>query len=89
MTDVNDKVVSDGVQIFPNPSSGTFYLTISEQMPDGVVRIYNNQGSELRTIPFTGSEKNMTIDMDGFTEGIYFVRIEIPQGSVVKKLILK
>ena len=89
LTGITDKGLLDGVQIFPNPTNGIVTLAISEQIPGGLIRIYNHLGSELSTIPFSASEKSLSINMDRFAEGIYFVKIENQHNSVVKKLILK
>lgn len=73
--------IVDKINVFPNPSSGIFYLDNSDILR---IEIFNNTG-KLVSIP---NEKHM-IDLSHFPDGIYYMRIykyeELIQKVLVKK----
>lgn len=85
MTGTDENFVGNNVNIYPNP---TLNKQFTLQIPDKVnsISIYSIEGSLY---------KNIAVNQDGNYEieinqsGIYFVRIDTPQGLIVKKIIVQ
>ncbi|UUC44035.1 T9SS type A sorting domain-containing protein [Flavobacterium cerinum] len=74
---------SDQVIIYPNPTSGSFKVT----MPEGI-RIKNIDMMDVNGRKFTvkaGSDGE--VDISGFINGVYFLSLETNYGILVKKII--
>ncbi len=74
------------LKIYPNPANDLIKVTVTNDVPY-VVRIFNSLGQQLSVTNSTVRE--VTIDVSGLRDGIYFVRVE-QQGKVhASKLIIK
>ena len=83
-TAFNPKKKSE-IEIFPNPVSGKLIIALSDTKSD--VTIFDNSGSPLFEQICYGSYT--TIDMSKYKKGIYFVRANNQNESIVKKIIKK
>ena len=80
---------SDGLQIYPNPTSGRcrIFYTEKEKMQSVTVEILNLTGNRVcltGSSSITGSE----IDLAGQPAGIYFIRVGTSAGVLTGKLVL-
>jgi hypothetical protein len=75
------------VTLFPNPNSGTFYLTIGKSVEDYTVTITNTIGQTIYNNKFNN---NLTkeINLKTAAKGLYFVKIEFSDKSIVNKKIV-
>lgn len=78
LTSVHNGLLA-AVQLFPNPSSGEVHVTGTEQTPWIVV--YSVLGEELLSVRGTAFE------VSELPAGIYFVKVSVEQGQVVKRLV--
>lgn len=78
-----DNSISDNVNVFPNPSSGT--VNISGVQGTYIV-VYNILGE----IVFTENVESVStkIDVSSFSKGIYFIKIEGLNKDIIKKLVV-
>lgn len=76
---------SDAVSLYPNPANST--VTIKGIEPKAIVTLVDINGHVCGR--WSAEERSMTIDLDGYTTGAYFVRIVGEQAVVVRKLIIK
>ena len=67
------------VTVYPNPSNGL--LTIQSGRPLQKVTVLNQQGQ----VVTTGSNTNQ-IDLRGYPSGIYFLRLQLPEGTITRKI---
>ncbi len=74
------------VGIYPNPNTGTFTLKL-KNIDNAWVKIYTTTGKLVYSKPMNTS--TMMIDLNGYTKGLYFVRVLSGKNTYVKKLILK
>lgn len=74
------------VQVYPNPSDGTFNLQLPEQ--NAVVTITGINGKLIKRI-VAKQEKNIILELSDAQKGIYLVHIKDEHNSFYKKLLLK
>ena len=80
-----EAVSADAVSLYPNPASVT--VTLIGIAPKSIVTLVDINGHVCGQ--WSAEEWSMTIDLDGYTTGAYFVRIVGEQAVVVRKLIIK
>jgi hypothetical protein len=83
-TDIpNVNAISNIINIYPNPNSGTFTLTSTSE---SVYQIINELGQTIKTLPLN-SGNNYEVNVNGLPGGIYFI-IGSSAGIPVKKKII-
>ena len=73
--------------VFPNPSTGKFEISVSDKAPTKTsVRVFNAIGELIYNV----ESANNTINMDLSTQpkGMYFAEIKTEKGKVTKKIVL-
>jgi PKD repeat protein len=84
-------LLSNSLEVFPNPSNGRFNLLISNQYPGRAeVDIYNMQGQKLYAGQFIVSinSNKFSIDISGAAKGIYLLNVEMNGLVLSKKLVI-
>ncbi|MBS1537504.1 MAG: T9SS type A sorting domain-containing protein [Bacteroidetes bacterium] len=76
--------VSDGIYLFPNPTSTQFTLSGVEGVAS--VRVVNSLGEEVKQFAHVRSE--YSIDVSDLVSGLYFVSIRTAKGAVVKPMMV-
>ena len=78
----NDISLSSSLNVFPNPSNGTFNIEFNELSGVYNVSIYSTIGQlvETRKVNVSGSQVESFSDL-GLTNGIYFVNVNNNEGS--------
>lgn len=69
------------VNLYPNPSNGKIFLQSSIPVSD--CKIYNSIGQVIN-VPVS----NRTIDLSGFESGVYFIKYNIHDIDLIKKIVL-
>jgi len=89
VTFVNSINENKPVSVFPNPSSGKITLDFKSPVHSAIVSVQNENGSSLYSKKmendFTGV---LTIDLNSFANGVYFVRISAPDKQYNYKVLL-
>jgi len=80
------------LQVYPNPAKNLLYIQTSvDSGSDIKISIYNASGKMLQTNtlpdPKTGTE--YSIDISTLTEGVYFLKLNLAEYSMVRKLVVK
>lgn len=76
----------DQMKMYPNPSAGQFTVDTGSFVTDAIV-ITDNLGRVIAT--HKPHAAKTTLKIDGFSDGIYYVKINYENKSVTKKLVLK
>ena len=84
---VNEINSENNFEIFPNPSDGDVIVQQSELNKNCRVIISNQLGQELFSENL--NQKSQLLNLKSFSQGIYFVKVEMENGSVVMKKIIK
>ncbi|MFT5238243.1 MAG: photosystem II stability/assembly factor-like uncharacterized protein [Flavobacteriaceae bacterium] len=80
---------SETISIYPNPASHYFNISASESLENISVGIYDAMGREISRIDFSMLNRDERLSMEGFSKGMYFVRISNGTSQTTKKLLLK
>lgn len=72
---------------FPNPTNGKFDISYQLSLP-GHIRIIDLNGRNIMHIPINNKKGNVSIDMEDFSSGSYFIMLENAQTVQRKQIIL-
>ncbi len=73
------------VSVFPNPSSGIFFINIQNvNFNQAKLHVYNQQGKKVFTQPIATSTENQPIELQNTPSGLYFWQLELDR-QLVKK----
>jgi hypothetical protein len=78
-----ENIIENRISIYPNPSSNTISLSC-EDNPAGYIEIIDRLGRVMYKEKSTGCEEK-SIDISGFSQGLYFVRMIDESGRVMGK----
>ncbi|CAN5134622.1 hypothetical protein BH09BAC5_BH09BAC5_03740 [soil metagenome] len=89
MIGINEQTESSFISIYPNPSSGMFFIDLSSKKiaPGSVITITDIAGRSVLNIP-AEEQKSFTIDLSNETEGIYFMHFIMADGNVAQKKVV-
>jgi PKD repeat protein len=82
---ITDLASSIGLQLYPNPAS-TQVLVVLNRFDAGSLSVYDNLGR----LVYTQSQivHANTIDVASWPKGVYYMRLTIPEGNVVRKFVV-
>lgn len=85
---INEVLLENTFNIYPNPSSGNFTITTNELGPDNIsISVYDLLGSRIQKIENIKSFP-FKMDLNELSNGIYFFNINSGNKSVTKRLII-
>ncbi len=90
-TDI-DQYYNLDFEVFPNPSTGVFALTLEETASDLDIRVFNNMGQVVAQFEENNRNRNRnkyTLNLNGHPKGIYLVEVRTNQGTGLKKVIVE
>jgi hypothetical protein len=90
-TGIEDKIVENQVNIFPNPADKTVLLEISGDISDGVsFSIYNELGLESIKDTFNSLPGNgkYSVETEGLPSGLYYIIINLKTHNIIKKFLI-
>ena len=83
-----DDIDANAIALYPNPATTT--VTISGISGQATVSIVDMNGREVHTQTIKhSSNQTITLDLTGYAQGAYFVRIVGEQQNAIRKLIVK
>lgn len=74
------------VNLYPNPASDVVYAEMPEGFEGTIVSLYNAEGALVRSYGAC-NEKLAEFDINGLTEGVYFMKFENQHTSFYKKVV--
>jgi len=82
------QMTGSDIIVFPNPSTGTFYIRIKDLLPSQTMflEVYNSMGLlvSLKTLVNDGT---YSIDLSSYAAGLYFMKFQDSDKILMKKLI--
>jgi uncharacterized protein (TIGR02145 family) len=86
-TEIMEKDITPGPNIYPNPSNGLINIAFAESIKDSRIDVINSFGQVVLTKKLNTS--NSTIDLSKLAKGMYFIRVQSGSGVVVRKVIIE
>ncbi|MEP1488921.1 MAG: T9SS type A sorting domain-containing protein [Algibacter sp.] len=86
---VEDQELAGAISIYPNPTTGQFYIESGTAINLEKVVIYDVHGRLISNIDLSNNSKMKTINLSGASKGLYFVNIHSDNGMITKKIILE
>lgn len=75
------------VRIYPNPAREVIHVRYSSVVSGGVITLSDLRGEMIKTIPFTGSEYDLTVE--GIAQGVYLLSVNGGGISFNKKVVVR
>ena len=89
---INDPDLTQSLKIFPNPSNGEVSINIEgSEFNKAIVTLYTIHGQTIETFTLTSSNGsiNKTIDLSTFGKGVYFIKVESNEKSVMNRIVIQ
>jgi bilirubin oxidase len=83
---VKENFNTDGIIIYPNPGNGIIYIDYSEGLNIKKIIIYNQLGKIVDNVNIYYNDQK--IQIDGLQKGVFFVKIELSDASITKKIVV-
>lgn len=89
--EIMEKIDMSNYQLFPNPSSGIFYLLQSKEIKANYrLSLMDMNGKLLFEKEMNSSGYQLEkLDFSGFPKGMYFLKVITDQGESIEKLVIK
>ncbi len=89
--DLTVTLLANSIEVYPNPSSGIFNLTVaSEEVGTVETEVFSVTGQRVyhNTFPLTYDSNTFTMDLSGVANGMYLFRAIINGQKMTKKIIV-
>jgi hypothetical protein len=73
--------------LYPNPTTGRFTIQLATPLIKQTISVMDVNGNLIKQLVGNGSK--VDIDISGAAAGVYFVRIQQPDGSIIKHKLVK
>lgn len=84
VTNVKNTSKIGGVKIYPNPNNGKFTIKLNNT-ENATIEIYTISGQFILQKIVT--KNTIQIDLSNYQKGMYFVKVNTPNGTMVKKIV--
>lgn len=81
--------LANGINIYPNPNQGNFYIDFKTELKNVMVEIQNVLGENLYFENFreVNADTKILINISEFQDKIYIMKIKTEKGELIKKII--
>jgi CubicO group peptidase (beta-lactamase class C family) len=84
-TSIENTLDTEGVSIFPNPSSEKLFIRFEKELAQGKLTLINQLGQVLKNKPILNL--NEELSLVGLSNGVYWLHIQSENGNWVKKIV--
>jgi hypothetical protein len=82
---IHDNGNVQNLKVYPNPTTGNVTISFGDQLNDALVVVYSSLGKEI--FRQSVSQKETTISLKDYVEGIYFVEIQNGEDVVTTRIV--
>lgn len=72
------------VSVYPNPATSELFITNESNIMIDVIQVVDIFGKTIYSTPVGTTENNHSIDIKRLTSGTYYLKLQTPQGFIVK-----
>src|SRR5690554_1075957 len=87
LTVVEEEKIEPEVTLYPNPANETITVDFGHYFVNPKVEIYNLEGRLIEIVETKSDNSEVTIDVSGFSHGVYLLRVNDKERSITKKFI--
>ena len=84
--DIDIQTQTKYLRLFPNPSSGTLFVSFGERNKNGMLSIYSSSGTLMKKISVSGT--NQVLHLDNLHQGVYFICFSNDETQITKRIVL-
>ncbi|WP_168796618.1 T9SS type A sorting domain-containing protein [Cognatitamlana onchidii] len=85
---VVDNQFDDSIIIYPNPTSGVFYINNQSSTGLQELLIFDASGRQILRQEILEGENSKTINLSGVSKGLYFIHLISEKGNITSKLMI-
>lgn len=86
---VEEEELNAAISIYPNPTSGQFYIKNTSLINLDKIVVYDVRGRLISQHDMTNSARTQTINLFGASKGLYFVKILSERTEITKKILIE
>ena len=83
---VHENAAFKGLNVFPNPSAGMFFVSVPNTVSAATAEIYNALGKRIFTSALTEGKAGVNISSQ--PDGIYYLKIRSAEGTITRKIVV-
>lgn len=87
-TGLEEHVSQTEVMVYPNPGSGVFTISSSANAGSLEATVINVLGQTIKTAT-SSNPKSLVIDLSTYSKGIYYIKVQMNDGSKLLKVLLE
>lgn len=88
LTDAVFNLEDNEISIYPNPTSGDLFIRSDQPLLElSQISLYDVSGKRLQSIDMPKGQLNVTLSLDEFARGLYYVRFNSAKESFVTKIV--
>ena len=86
---VDEIIGNNHLLVYPNPSSGVFYLNSEFLKNNAIINVYDISGRQMLNQSNLNSNAVIKLDLSFAERGLYFVEVKTETGSFVEKIVVQ
>lgn len=79
------EIINELINIYPNPNNGQFSVRIDNYYEIVTLELVNPSGTTILKV--TDNKNNYTFDLSNYSNGIYFLKMNLNSGFMIQKVI--
>ncbi|MBL0024063.1 MAG: DUF1566 domain-containing protein [Saprospiraceae bacterium] len=87
-TSINQHRLGDNIRVYPNPTSKSFTVIISQDITPTKIELLDEQGKCIHSVVAL-NDKEISIDVSNLPSGIYLLDIQTKQGNDTRKIVVQ
>lgn len=86
---IEEDLMDIGLNIFPNPSSGEFFIEFNQPLPNAELTVMNVVGTVIYSGMVPENQTQFPVNMSESSKGIYLVKVNVGAQSFTKRIIIQ
>jgi hypothetical protein len=85
---LNDVLAQSGVEVYPNPSNGNFFIANPASVEIAQIKVLNTVGAVIAHVVPSQVLTQYEMNLNGIAHGVYLVQIQAANGSTTVQRII-